>query len=161
LAESSLNSYAYTGGNPFSYIDPQGLAWTYSFGVNLTVITSSTGFSVNLSGGFTVDGWNSRGFNQAQLNTADDGKSNGFYVGFGPTAGFATGAPTPGVSHTPYTEADAPIVGTSATKDDCGNIDFGVSKAIKLAPAVGFGGFSGMSHSATLVGPSLGTMFGH
>ena len=98
---------------------------------------------------------------QAQLNTADDGASHGLYFGVGPTAALATGAPTAGVTHTPYTEGDVPILGGSATKDACGHIDWGASKGIKLAPAVGIGGFSGTSNSATLVGPSLGTIFGH
>ncbi|MDF3983961.1 RHS repeat-associated core domain-containing protein, partial [Luteibacter sp. PPL201] len=157
--------YAYVGGRPLSLIDPLGLAWQYAFGVNLTVITPFTGFSVNLQAGVTIDGWNSRGFDQAQINVSEGDSSHGYFFGGGPSAGASQTDPiSTGTSSAPYLEGDAAFflgAGGSATKNSCGQVLYGLSRGIKASPGVGVGGFSGTSYSATLTGPRLGAFFGH
>ena len=157
---AGINTYAYVGSNPMRLIDPLGLAWSYSFGLNFTIVTPSTAFSMNLNAGFTVDGWRSTGFNQAQINIADAGASHGLFVGIGPTAALSSGRPGAGLNSAPYIESDVPFVSMSGSKDSCGKVDLGAARGVKIAPALGAGGFTGTSYSTTLVGPTLGTMLG-
>jgi RHS repeat-associated protein len=159
-----ISTYAYVGSNPYGRVDPFGLAWQYSFALNFTVISPSTGFSVNLGAGVNIDGWNSKGFNQVQVNVADPGSSRGLFVGLGPVAGIGKAAsPTTGLSQSDYMEGNAAFAlgaGGSATKGACNSIDWGFTRGGKIGPGAGIGGFSGKSYSATLVGPTLGRIFG-
>jgi RHS repeat-associated protein len=159
---AGVSTYSYTGGNPFIGIDPLGLAFTYSFSYSITLITPGASFSASIGAGFTLDGLNSTGFDQAQLNVAAPDASHGIFAGAGPQAQVAD-APTPttGISSAPYTEADGAVGyggGGSATLDDQGNIDWAGAEGPKGGVGAGAGSFSGTSYTATLAGPSLGTL---
>jgi RHS repeat-associated protein len=156
-----LSFYAAFRSDPIDYIDPLGLVWTYSFGLNATLIVPGAAISLNVGAGFTLDGMNSVGFDLAQANYSNDpDQSQGVFFNLGPQATVTnTAAPTTGITNTPYAEADMGAfigLGGSAIPNDEGGVDWAGSYGGPKGVGAGAGSFKGRSATATFAGPSIG-----
>ena len=155
---SGLNFYTYAGNDPLIGVDPSGLDTQIYGSVGGGIIAPGAGGSGSVNVGVNVD-WgnlgNSTVYIQGQGNV---GYGGGAYAGGGWGVNSSNGpAPTTGFSSANYAEADAgfgPVsVNGNATPDS-----YGGGGGFKSGPAIGFGGFSGTSYTATAVSPSFSSI---